>query len=108
MLGKIGNNVAGNTTPATITGNFILNGGNFEQAGTTGDNAYLTVGGTVTVNAASAVGALGGTSDGSASFETLEFTAPISGSAALQLSGSTVNTGQDSGIVELSAANPYG
>src|SRR5579859_6705443 len=32
MLGKIGNNNSGNTTKGTITGNFILNGGNFEQA----------------------------------------------------------------------------
>ena len=59
MLGKIGNNNSGNTTTATITGNFILNGGNFEQAGANSDNAVLTVSGNVTVNVASGLGALG-------------------------------------------------
>ena len=107
MLGKIGNNNSGNTTTATITGNFILNGGNFEQAGAASDNAVLTVAGTVTVNAASGLGALGGTSNGSSSFETIDFTAPISGSAALLVSGATLNAGADTGLVRFSAANPY-
>lgn len=107
LLGKIGNNVSGNTTTGTISGNFILNGGNFEQAGSGGDHSILTVTGTVTVNAASGIGALGATANGSASFETLDFVAPISGSAALQLSGAVINAGADSGVVRLSAANPY-
>jgi autotransporter-associated beta strand protein len=108
MLGKIGNNASGNTTTDTINGNFILNGGNFEQAGATSDNAVLTVAGTVTVNAASGLGALGGTANGSATFETLDFSAPISSSAALQVSGPNLNAGADTGVVRLSAANPYG
>jgi len=108
MLGKIGNNTSGNTTKATITGDFVLNGGNFEQAGSASDNAVLTVAGTVTVNAASGLGALGGTANGSASFETIDFTAPISGSAALEVSSVMLNAGADTGVVRLSAANPYG
>ncbi len=107
MLGKIGNNNSGTTTTATITGNFILNGGNFEQAGASSDNAVLTVAGTVTVNAASGLGALGGTANGSSSFETIDFTAPISGSAVLQVSGAALNAGADTGVVRFSAANPY-
>lgn len=108
LLGKIGNNVAGNTTVGTITvTNLILNGGNLEQAGANSDNSILTVAGNVTVNAPSMVGALGGTSNGSPRFETLEFTAPMSGSAPLQVSGSIINAGADSGVVKLSAANPY-
>ena len=108
MLGKIGNNVGGNTTTATISGNFILNGGYLDQAGANSDNPVLTVAGTVTVNAASGVGALGGTGNGSASFETVDFTATISGSAALQVSGPSLNAGADTGVVRFSAANPYG
>jgi autotransporter-associated beta strand protein len=108
LLGKIGNNAAGNTTRGTITvTNLILNGGNLEQAGANSDNSVLTVAGNVTINASSMVGALGGTANGSPSFETLEFTAPISGSAALQVSGPILNAGADSGLVKLSAANPY-
>jgi autotransporter-associated beta strand protein len=108
MLGKIGNNSSGNTTTGTITGNFILNGGNFEQAGANSDNAVLTVAGSVTVNAASGLGSLGGTANGSSTFETMDFTAPISGSAALQVSGASLNAGADTGVVRFSAANPYG
>jgi autotransporter-associated beta strand protein len=108
LLGKIGNNVSGNTTRGTITvSNLILNGGNLEQAGAATDNSVLTVAGNVTVNAPSIVGALGGTANGSARFEALEFTAPISGSAGLQVSGPIINAGADTGLVKLSAANPY-
>jgi autotransporter-associated beta strand protein len=108
LLGKIGNNVAGNTTTGTVSGNFILNGGSFEQAGANSDNAVLTVTGNVSVNAPSGVGALGGTANGSATFETIDFTAPISGLGALQVSGAALNAGADTGVVRLSAANPYG
>ncbi len=108
LLGKIGNNVAGNTTHGTITfSDLILNGGNLEQAGANGDNSVLTVAGNVTVTAPSIVGALGATTNGSSKFETLEFTAPISGSAALQVSGPVINAGADTGLVKLSAPNPY-
>jgi autotransporter-associated beta strand protein len=108
LLGKIGNNVSGNTTRGIITiSNLILNGGNLEQAGAASDNSVLTVAGNATVNAPSIVGALGGTANGSARFETLEFTAPISGSAGLQVSGPIINGGADTGLVKLSAPNPY-
>ncbi|HWD91443.1 MAG TPA: autotransporter-associated beta strand repeat-containing protein [Verrucomicrobiae bacterium] len=107
LLGKIGNNASGNTTHGTITVNLILNGGNLEQAGASSDNSILTVAGSVMVNAPSIVGALGGTANGSSKFETLEFTAPISGSAGLQVSGSIINAGADTGLVKLSAPNPY-
>lgn len=108
FLGKIGNNVAGNTTVGTITvSNLILNGCVFDQAGANSDNSKLIVAGNVRVNAASLLGALGGTTDGSARFETLEFVAPISGSADLQVSGPNINAGGDTGVVKLSAPNPY-
>ncbi|WP_237712349.1 autotransporter-associated beta strand repeat-containing protein [Pedosphaera parvula] len=108
LLGKIGNNAANNTTFGTITvANLILNGGTLDQAGANGDNSVLTVAGNVSVNAASFVGALAGTANGSARFETLEFTAPISGSGALQVSGPVINAGGDTGVVKLSAPNPY-
>lgn len=91
----------------TVT-NLILNGGNFEQATANSDSFINTVAGNITVNAASGFGALGGTTSPSSVFETLNLTAAIAGSAPLQLGGSLVNTGQDSGLVKLSAANPYG
>ncbi|MGC3958516.1 MAG: autotransporter-associated beta strand repeat-containing protein [Verrucomicrobiota bacterium] len=109
FIGKIGNNVANNTTVGTVTvNNLILNGGLFDQAGANSDNSVLIVVGNVSVNAASFLGALGGTANGSARFETLEFVAPISGSAALQVSGPSVNAGGATGVVKLSAPNPYG
>jgi len=107
LLGKIGNNIAGNSITSTVSGNFILNGGNFEQAGANSDTAVLTVAGSVTVNATSGLGALGSASNGSANFETIDFTAPISGSAGLLVSGPSLNGNQDTGVVRLSAANPY-
>lgn len=108
FLGKIGNNVANNTTVGTITvNNLILNGGIFDQAGANSDNSVLIVAGNVTVNANSFLGALGGTANGSARFETLEFVAPISGAANLQVSGPGVNAGGATGVVKLSNANPY-
>lgn len=108
FIGKIGNNVVGNTTSATITvNNLILNGGTMEQSDVDNDNASLTVAGNVTVNTATVMGGIGGTGNNSTYFDTLEFTAPISGSAGLQISGSQVNTGQETGVVKLSAANPY-
>jgi fibronectin-binding autotransporter adhesin len=108
MLGKIGNNAANNTVVGTIqVANLILNGGALDQAGANSDNSVLTVAGNVSVNAASFLGALGATANGSTKFETVEFTAPISGSAALQVSGPGINGGQDTGGIRLSAANPY-
>lgn len=108
FLGKVGNNAAGNTTVANNTANYILNGGLMDQAGATSDSSVCVIGGTVTVTAASFLGALGATSNDSANFETLHIIAPISGSAALQVSGgANVNGGGDTGVVKLSAANPY-
>lgn len=108
LLGKIGNNAANNTTVGTIqVANLILNGGTIDQAGANSDNSVLTVAGSVTVNAASFMGALGATANGNAKFETLEFTGSISGSGALQVSGPAINAGGDTGLVKLSAPNPY-
>lgn len=108
LLGKIGNNAANNTVVGTIqVPNLILNGGIVDQAGANSDNSVLIVSGNVTVNAASFLGALGATANNNSKFETLEITAPISGSAALQVSGPALNAGGDSGVVRLSAANPY-
>jgi autotransporter-associated beta strand protein len=107
FLGKVGNNITGNTTVANNTANYLLNGGLMDQAGANSDAAVCVIDGTVTVNAASFLGAFGATSSGSAQFETLDIIAPISGGAPLQVSGSNVNAGDDTGVVKLSAANPY-
>jgi autotransporter-associated beta strand protein len=105
----MGNNVAGNTTVGTITvSNLILNGGVFDQAGANSDTAKLIVAGNINVIGPSLIGALGATANGSSSFETLELTAPVSGSAPLEVSGAAINAGGDTGFVKLSAANPYG
>jgi autotransporter-associated beta strand protein len=107
FLGKVGNNAAGNTTLANNTANYILNGGLMDQAGANNDSSVCVIGGTVSVNAPSFLGAFGGTSSGSVDFETLDIIAPISGSAAVQVSGANVNSGADTGVVILGAANPY-
>ena len=108
LLGKIGNNAANNTASNTIqVANLILNGGALDQAGANSDNSILVVSGGVTVNAASFLGALGATANGNSKFETVEFTAAISGSAPLQVSGPGINGGQDTGVIRLSAANSY-
>ena len=108
MLGKIGNNgTAGSTTTGIYTGNFILNGGTMDEAAGPNGNDILVIAGTVTVNAASFLGASGATSDNNANYETLNIVAPISGSGALQVSGVNVNGGADTGMVELGAANSY-
>lgn len=108
LLCKIGNNAANNTVVGTIqVANLILNGGAADQAGANSDNSVVIIAGNVNVNAASFLGALGATANGNSKFETVEFTAPISGSAALQVSGPNINNGQDTGVVKLSAANPY-
>ena len=107
FLGKIGNNVAGNSTAGTMTiNNLILNGGAFDQAGNNSDTSMLTVGGSITVNASSTIGALGAAGNASVNFETLNITATISGSGALTVGG-TQNGGADTGVVRLNAANPY-
>ncbi len=108
LLGKIGNNAANNTAVGTIVvTSLILNGGALDQAGANSDNSVLIVSGNVSVNANSFLGALGATANNNSKFETVEFTGPISGSAALQVSGPGINGGQDTGVIRLSAANPY-
>lgn len=106
LLGKTGNNISGNTTSNSITvSNLILNGGIMDQAGANSDNAILTVAGNITVNAASYLGALGSTANGSGLFETLNITAPISGNGDLQLGGVNVNAGADNGLVIFAGTN---
>jgi len=108
LLGKIGNNTAGSAFTGTITiTNLILNGGWVHQADGNNDSDTLVVAGNVNVTGATIIGAIGGTANNSGSFNTLEFTAPISGSGALQVSGPGINGGQDTGVTKLSAANPY-
>lgn len=107
LLGKSGNGVASNTAVNTIViTNLILNGGMLDQAGANNDSSILVVAGGITVNAASTLGALGGTANGS-SYEVLNITATISGLANLTVSGAGINGGADTGVVMLSAANPY-
>ncbi len=104
-----GGRVLGKTTGSTqvITANsLILNGGNFEQATAANDNHVLTWAGDINVIALSGIGALGG-ANGSSAFETLDLTARINGTGDLQLGGPSLNAGADSGVVCLSAANPY-
>lgn len=108
ILGKIGNNVAGNTTFATLTFNsLILNGGYLDQADVNNDNSVLTVLGNVLVSQPSGLGAAGAVTTNTTFFDTLEIVAPISGSANLQVSGAGINGGNDTGLVKLSGANPY-
>lgn len=107
FLCKVGNNAAGNTTWDDNAANYILNGGLMDQAGANNDSSVCIIDGTVTVNAASFLGAFGATGSDSVNFETLDIIASISGSGALQVSGANVNAGDDTGVVKLSAANPY-
>ena len=78
-----------------------------DQAGANSDSSVCVIDGTVTVIAASFLGALGAASSDNSHFETLDIIAPISGSAALQVSGANINSGDDTGVVKLSAANAY-
>ena len=103
FLGKGG----GSNTSQTITVNqLILNGGTLDQAvSTSSTNILLTLAGNISVNQPSVIGASGG-GNNSANFETLEIVAPISGFADLTIGG-MMNNGQYTGVVKLSAANPY-
>ena len=92
---------------ATITvGNLILNGGITDFAVANSDSWSVTLAGSINVNAASILGALGATANNSSSFETLNVTATISGTAGLTIAG-TSNSGANTGVVKLSAANSY-
>jgi autotransporter-associated beta strand protein len=87
-------------------GGLILDGGTLLMANATTGTASLKITGKVTVYADSWLGALGAVGNGSASFETLEIAAPITGSGWLTVGG-TANGGANTGVVKLSAANPF-
>lgn len=108
LIGKIGNGVAGSAVSATLTfSNLILNGGLLDQADVNNNNSTFFLEGNVFVNANSSLGAIGAITSNSSFFNTLDILAPISGAANLQVSGSSVVNGADTGVVKLSAANPY-
>jgi len=95
-------------TKQVITVNkLILNGGVLEQVTENFDNFMSTWDGNIIVEAPSGLGAIGGMSNDNKKFEVLNITAQISGSAPLMVSGLTLNHGEDTGVVRLSAANPY-
>ncbi|HEY1788759.1 MAG TPA: hypothetical protein VGJ73_11410 [Verrucomicrobiae bacterium] len=93
---------AGNAT-ITIT-NLILNGGLLDYANTA-DIGTKTLAGNILLNSGttSFLGALAGPGYS----ETLIITAPISGSGNLQVGGSNINAGADTGVVEMNATNTY-
>ena len=99
ILGK----VAG--TGTIVVTNFILNGGWLHQFDTASSSSTLIVGGNVNVTGDSFIGAVS-TGNNAAFGNTLEFTAAISGAAALAVSG-PFNNGGDMGTVRLRGANPY-
>ncbi|MDB6076495.1 MAG: uncharacterized protein JWO82_242 [Akkermansiaceae bacterium] len=104
LIGK-GSGTAGAQQILTFQ-SLILNGGTLDQANapsTTG--VVLTVNGAISVTAPSFLGALGGNNN-SANFETLDIAAPISGTEALTVAG-TSNARANVGVVKLSAANDY-
>ena len=95
------------TTQVTTINNLILNGGTLEQATANSDSFIETFAGNINVASSSGIGAIGATANNNASFETMNITAVISGSAPLVISGGTINAGANTGVVKLSAANPY-
>lgn len=104
LLGKGGGS---STTQTIIVPDLILNGGTLDQAGsmaTTG--AVLIVGGNITVQAPSFIGAIGANLNNSPNFEVLEITANLSGTEPLTIAG-TSNLSQNRGVVRLSAANSF-
>ena len=93
----------GTNGQAITVSNLIINGGLVDYANSS-DSYTETLAGNITLQGGltSYVGAL--SSGGS---ETLFVTAPIGGSGNLQLGGSTVNNGSDTGVVVLSGTNTY-
>ncbi|MEO6477246.1 autotransporter-associated beta strand repeat-containing protein [Luteolibacter sp.] len=104
--GMIGKGAGGSTTQTITISNLILNGGLLYQAQTGSDTAVMNVQGAINVIAASSIGALGAAADNNVNFETLNVAAPISGSAGLTVAG-TANSSGNTGVVKLSAANPF-
>ncbi|KAJ9446764.1 hypothetical protein DIPPA_07185 [Diplonema papillatum] len=92
-----GKSIAAPVSPGQVLtiNNLILNGGYVDQSGW----SWLTLMGNIEVIAESSFGA--------SSSDTLEVMSVISGSAPLNISGPTINSGQDTGAVILSAENPY-
>jgi autotransporter-associated beta strand protein len=86
----------------TVT-NLIINGGLVDYAN--GDDSFTeTLAGNITLQA-DLTNYMGALSAGGS--ETLFENAPIGGSGNLQLGGSNVNNGQDTGVVVLEATNTY-
>ena len=83
--------------------NLIINGGLVDYANG-GDSFVETLGGNITLQGGE-TSYLGALSSGGS--ETLFVTAPIGGSGNLQLGGTTVNNGQDTGVVVLAGTNTY-
>jgi fibronectin-binding autotransporter adhesin len=86
-------------TTQVDTVNLILAGGYADEAGTSTDGAVATLAGTVTVNATSALGALGD--------ETLLVNSTITGGSPLQISGGVDNNANEAGITIFSSSNNY-
>jgi len=104
--GFLGKGAGGNTTQSITINNLMLNGGSLFQAQAANDTAVLNLFGSVNVNVASPLGALGATANDNVNFETLDIQSTISGAGSLTVAG-TANGGANTGVVKLSAANPY-
>ncbi len=83
--------------------NLIINGGLVDYANSS-DSFTETLAGNITLQGG-ITSYLGALSAGGS--ETLFVTAPVAGSGNLQIGGSTVNNGQDTGVVVLAATNSY-
>lgn len=79
-----------------LTVNLILNGGYADQATASNDGASSSLAGTILLQSASSLGALGG--------ETLRVTSAISGDAPLSFGGA-INANGDTGVVFVSGNN---
>ncbi len=96
LLGKSTGNAS---TGSTITvANLILNGGFVDEANSSGDGSILNLAGTVTVNAASGLGALPG--------ETLVVGSTVNGSSGLTIAG-TLDPGDTGTVVFTGTAGNY-
>ena len=81
-----------------MTANYILSGGYIDQAPTGVGGTVETLAGTLSLTTTSALGATAG--------NTLDVTAPISGTGPLQINGG-VDTNGDTGVVSLNGSNTY-
>jgi MYXO-CTERM domain-containing protein len=92
--GRLLMKASGSTQVLTV--NLILNGGFADQATASNDGVVSSLAGTILLNSASSLGALGG--------ETLRVTSAISGDAPLSLGGA-INANGDTGVVFISGNN---